>query len=100
VRFGWVIVLFGVQFLRLVHFLLMFLIIAFTIHHVYSAVLIDIEEQSGMISSMIIGRKSPTARHIAEAQEAEDTARPVQQSSHGAPGHQPVRPQTESGLTT
>jgi hypothetical protein len=46
----------------------MFLLIAFTIHHVYSAVLIDIEERSGLVSSIVTGYKTFTAHHIAEAQ--------------------------------
>jgi Ni/Fe-hydrogenase 1 B-type cytochrome subunit len=102
VGFGWVIVLFGVQPVRLVHYLIMFLLIAFTIHHVYSAVLIDIEEQSGLVSSMITGRKSLTARHIAEAQEADDPVRPVRQVSYSGLEQQQAasNPQTESGLTT
>jgi Ni/Fe-hydrogenase 1 B-type cytochrome subunit len=96
--FGWVIVLFGAQLVRLVHFLIMFLLIAFTIHHVYSAVLIDIEEKSGLVSSMITGRKSLTARHVAEAGETGSAMRQVRQS----PGalNQPGGSQTESGLTT
>jgi Ni/Fe-hydrogenase 1 B-type cytochrome subunit len=65
--FGWMIVAFGAQPLRLVHDLIMYLIIAFTIHHVYSAVLIDSEEHSGLLSSIITGRKALTTRHIAEA---------------------------------
>jgi Ni/Fe-hydrogenase 1 B-type cytochrome subunit len=67
--FGWIVVLVGTQTLRLVHTIIMFLIIAFTIHHVYSAVLIDLEERSGLVSSIVTGRKSLTAQHIAEAQE-------------------------------
>ena len=100
VGFGWVIVLFGVQPVRLVHYLIMFLIIAFTIHHVDSAILIDIEERSSLISSMITGRKSLTARRIAEAQEADIPALQVPQSPGGALGQQPGSRQTESGLTT
>jgi Ni/Fe-hydrogenase 1 B-type cytochrome subunit len=67
--FGWIITIFGAQPVRLVHMLVMFLIIAFTIHHVYSAALIDIEERSGLVSSIVTGRKSLTRRHIAEALE-------------------------------
>jgi Ni/Fe-hydrogenase 1 B-type cytochrome subunit len=100
VGFGWVITLFGVQPVRLVHYLIMFLLIAFTIHHVYSAVLIDIEEHSGLVSSMITGRKFLTARHIAEAQEADDPVRQVEQASHSALEQQAVSSQAESGLTT
>jgi Ni/Fe-hydrogenase 1 B-type cytochrome subunit len=72
VGFGWIVIQFGAQPVRLLHYLIMFLIIAFTIHHVYSSVLIDIEEQSGLVSSIITGRKSLTGEHIAEAQEADN----------------------------
>jgi Ni/Fe-hydrogenase 1 B-type cytochrome subunit len=69
--FGWLFLLVAIPFVRLVHTLIMFLLIAFTIHHVYSAVLIDIEEKSGLLSSIVTGYKTLTRRHIAEA-EAED----------------------------
>lgn len=67
--FGWIITIFGVQPVRLVHLLIMFLIIAFVIHHVYSAILIDIEERSGLLSSIVSGYKSLTRQHIADALE-------------------------------
>ncbi len=44
--------------LRLLHFLLMFCYIAFAIHHVYSAVLYDVEERNGELSSMVTGYKA------------------------------------------
>lgn len=69
--FGWLIVAFGAQPLRLIHDIIMYLIIAFTIHHVYSAVLIDIEEQSGLLSSIVTGRKSLTREHLVAAAELE-----------------------------
>jgi Ni/Fe-hydrogenase 1 B-type cytochrome subunit len=69
--FGWVIIHFGAQPVRLVHDLVMWLIIAFTIHHVYSAVLIDSEERSGLVSSIVTGSKSLTPSHIAESQAEE-----------------------------
>ena len=72
--FGWIIVTFGAQPVRLVHDLVMWLIIAFTIHHVYSAVLIDIEERSGLVSSIVTGSKSLTPSHIAEANAENDPA--------------------------
>lgn len=68
--FGWIIHIFGAQPVRLLHDIVMWLIIAFTIHHVYSAVLIDIEERSGLVSSIITGSKTLTPQHIAEAQAA------------------------------
>ncbi len=67
--FGWITATFGVQPVRLVHDLAMWLIIAFTIHHVYSAVLIDTEERSGLVSSIVTGYKSLTPAHIAESRE-------------------------------
>ncbi len=73
--FGWIIVAFGAPVVRLVHDLIMYLIIAFTIHHVYSAVLIDVEERSGLVSSIVTGYKSLTAHHIAEAKAEELPAR-------------------------
>ena len=65
--FGWMVLMFGATTLRLVHFLVMFTFIAFTVHHVYSAVLIDIEEQSGLVSSIVTGNKTLSGEHIAAA---------------------------------
>jgi Ni/Fe-hydrogenase 1 B-type cytochrome subunit len=75
VVFGWIIVTFGAQPVRLVHDIIMWLFLAFTIHHVYSCILIDIEERSGLVSSIITGSKSLTRHHI-EAAEAEETPAP------------------------
>jgi len=65
--FGWMVLIFGATTLRLVHFLVMFAFIAFTVHHVYSAVLIDFEERSGLVSSIVTGNKTLSAQHIAAA---------------------------------
>ena len=65
--FGWVIVAFGAQPVRLVHDIIMYLIIAFTIHHVYSAIVIDLEERSGLVSSIVTGWKSFTGSFLKEA---------------------------------
>jgi Ni/Fe-hydrogenase 1 B-type cytochrome subunit len=80
--FGWLIVVFGAQPLRLAHDIVMWLILAFTIHHVYSAVLIDIEERSGLVSSIVTGSKSLTPEHIAAALE-EDAPAPKGRGRHG-----------------
>jgi Ni/Fe-hydrogenase 1 B-type cytochrome subunit len=56
--FGWTWSVMSISGLRLLHFLLMFIYGAFAIHHVYSAVLYDIEERNGEISSMITGYKA------------------------------------------
>lgn len=68
--FGWIIVTFGVQPVRLVHEIIMWLFLAFMIHHVYSCILIDIEERSGLVSSIVTGFKSLTRHQLAEAEAA------------------------------
>ncbi len=65
--FGWIIVAFGAQPVRLAHDIIMYLIIAFTIHHVYSAIVIDMEERSGLVSSIVTGWKSFTRTYLNEA---------------------------------
>ncbi len=54
---GWLIPLFGLPTIRLVHHLIMWLIVAFLIHHVYSAMLLDRVEASGVNSSIFSGFK-------------------------------------------
>jgi Ni/Fe-hydrogenase 1 B-type cytochrome subunit len=55
--FGWAPRMMDIQYIRLFHFLGMFALIAFAIHHVYSAVLVSIEEGNGLIESMFSGFK-------------------------------------------
>lgn len=56
--FGWTYQVMSVADLRLLHFLLMFFYIAFAIHHVYSAALVDFEEKNGELSSIFTGYKA------------------------------------------
>jgi Ni/Fe-hydrogenase 1 B-type cytochrome subunit len=56
--FGWTYGVMAIEQLRLLHFLLMFVFGAFTIHHVYSSILFDIEERNGELSSIVTGYKS------------------------------------------
>jgi Ni/Fe-hydrogenase 1 B-type cytochrome subunit len=56
--FSWTWTLMSVPAIRLMHFLLMFWYIAFMVHHVYSAILVDIEERNGELASMITGYKA------------------------------------------
>jgi len=53
---------------RLLHYLLTFAFLAFTVHHVYSSVLIDLEERNGLISSIVTGFKA----RLAEWRDIED----------------------------
>ncbi|RME42435.1 MAG: Ni/Fe-hydrogenase, b-type cytochrome subunit [Caldilineae bacterium] len=54
---GWLFLLISNQNVRLVHHLIMWLLIAFAIHHVYSAFLVDVEEANGLMSSIFSGWK-------------------------------------------
>lgn len=48
----------GIQTLRMLHYLVTFLFIAFLIHHIYSAMYVDSVERDGVISSMFTGFKN------------------------------------------
>jgi hypothetical protein len=48
----------GIQMVRTVHYIITFLFLAFAIHHVYSAILVDIEERTGVMSSIFSGYKN------------------------------------------
>lgn len=48
----------GIQTVRMLHFFLTFIFVAFAIHHVYSAILVDYEERSGVMSSIFSGWKN------------------------------------------
>lgn len=54
---GWVFTVAPIPVVRLGHHIAMWLLLAFTVHHVYSAVLVDWEERSGLVSSIITGYK-------------------------------------------
>jgi Ni/Fe-hydrogenase 1 B-type cytochrome subunit len=57
--FGWSsLVPGGIMSVRVVHYVITFLFIAFAIHHVYSAILVDIEERTGVMSSIFSGYKN------------------------------------------
>ncbi len=54
---GWIFLFISNQMIRLIHHLLMWLIIAFALHHIYSAFLVDAEEANGLMSSIFSGWK-------------------------------------------
>ena len=60
--FGWIIILFGAQIVRLVHHVLLWLFVAFFIAHIYLSVLDDIEERTGDVVSIISGGKFERTR--------------------------------------
>ena len=54
---SWVFRIVDNQGVRLAHHMIMWLLIAFAIHHVYSAFLVDAEEANGLLSSIFSGWK-------------------------------------------
>jgi Ni/Fe-hydrogenase 1 B-type cytochrome subunit len=54
---SWVFRIVDNQSVRLVHHMIMWFLIAFAIHHVYSAFLVDAEEANGLMSSIFSGWK-------------------------------------------
>ncbi len=54
---NWLPRLVDMQYLRLIHFCIMFTFFIFVIHHVYSAVLVSWEERNGLIESIFSGYK-------------------------------------------
>ena len=67
--FSWMNDLLGVQTVRFVHHLVMWAILAFMIHHVYAALLIDHIERNGLMSSIFSGFKFATRRDVAKARD-------------------------------
>jgi Ni/Fe-hydrogenase 1 B-type cytochrome subunit len=68
--FGWVPGLMGgLQGIRLVHHLVMWGVIGFMVHHVYSALLVDHWERNGLMASIFSGYKFVTRREIDEARD-------------------------------
>ena len=54
-----------IRYVREIHFLILFVFLAFMIHHVYSAVLIGIEERSGLMDGIFSGFKFFPAAFVA-----------------------------------
>ena len=62
--FGWTYSVVPIQQLRLLHFLLMFAFIAFTVHHIYSAMLVDVIERNGELSSIVTGYRTDLGEEV------------------------------------
>ena len=54
---GWIPRLINIQWIRTIHFTVMFCFMAFVVHHVYSAVLVALEEKNGLMESIFSGWK-------------------------------------------
>ena len=68
---GWIPRVIDIQSIRSAHFLIMFLLAAFFIHHIYSALLVGISERNGEMESIFTGWKFVPKRLVDEVTEAE-----------------------------
>jgi Ni/Fe-hydrogenase 1 B-type cytochrome subunit len=57
VLFGWTFSFASLQGVRLAHHLIMWLLLGFAVHHVYSSLLMDAEEKNGLMASIFSGYK-------------------------------------------
>jgi Ni/Fe-hydrogenase 1 B-type cytochrome subunit len=57
VVFGPVLSLLGAQSVRLVHHMIMWMLLGFMVHHIYSSILMDAEEKNGLLTSIFSGYK-------------------------------------------
>lgn len=67
--FAWVNELFGPQLVRLVHHLGMWAILAISLFHLYSCILVDHLERNGLLSSIFSGFKYVTRDEVEEARD-------------------------------
>ena len=93
---GWLPVLIDPQYLRAVHYFLMFVFFAFVIFHVYLSVLVSHEEENGLLDSIFSGWKFVPAGElhdeVAAIPEARRFARRHELLPRGAPEAEPRRP--------
>jgi Ni/Fe-hydrogenase 1 B-type cytochrome subunit len=67
--FGWLVTAVGETTLLFTHGVVMWVILAFLVHHVYSAILIGTEEHSGMAGSIVTGDKRFTEDYLRAAED-------------------------------
>lgn len=69
---GWIPHVVDIQWLREIHFILMFCFWMFFIHHLYTAILVSIEEENGVMESIFSGYKFIPEHELQEALAEED----------------------------
>ncbi len=65
--FGWLPGVMNIRYQREIHFFIMFLLIGFTVHHIYSAWLVSNETQNGTLGSIFSGYKFLNEKELKEA---------------------------------
>jgi len=78
---GWILRIVDVQYIRTIHYFVMFLFVAFLIHHVYSAMLVSMEQRNGLMESIFSGWKFVPRRLIEENEAAEQAKGEVRSSA-------------------
>jgi Ni/Fe-hydrogenase 1 B-type cytochrome subunit len=77
--FGWLRDWLGPQNIRLIHHLAMWAILAISVFHIYSSVLVDHHERNGLVSSIVTGYKFVTRRELDEARDGGPDVREVEE---------------------
>ena len=72
---GWIPQIIDIQYIRLIHYFVMFCFMAFMIHHVYSAILVSMEQKNGLMESIFSGWKFVHRSLIEKEQTAVSTHR-------------------------
>jgi Ni/Fe-hydrogenase 1 B-type cytochrome subunit len=62
---GWIPRLIDIQYIRTIHYLIMYALAAFVIQHVYSAIAVNLEEEDGLMGSIFTGWKFVSRRLFA-----------------------------------
>lgn len=63
---GWIPRIVDIQYIRAAHYFVMFLFMAFVIHHVYSAIVVSKEQKNGLMESIFTGWKFVSQRLLEE----------------------------------
>lgn len=92
---GWIPHLIDIQWLREIHFLVMFGFWAFFIHHLYTAILVSIEEENGVMESIFSGYKFVPECELQEAI-AEEEGESPEASSKAIPASTMGKPSSQS----
>jgi Ni/Fe-hydrogenase 1 B-type cytochrome subunit len=82
---GWIPRVIDIQYLRASHYLIMFLFMAFVIHHVYSAMVVSRKLRNGLMESIFTGRKF-LPRHLVEEATANAIERGHREQAERLPG--------------
>jgi Ni/Fe-hydrogenase 1 B-type cytochrome subunit len=93
---GWIPNVLDIQWLREIHFLVMFGLWMFFIHHLYTCILVAVEEENGLMESIFSGYKFVPEHELREAIEEERSVRP-EPNPETIPASATARQNSQSG---